>query len=254
MNFLKKIFLNLEEMGFIKTFLKILFYPFRRVEYLLFLKKIKKLDSKKEKFEFIHENNVWKSSESLSGEGSTIKSTENVRLFLPKIFEKFGINNFFDAPCGDLNWMKLVLDQCDINYIGGDIVENLVDDLNKNFSSDSRVFINIDITKDKLPDVDLMMVRDCLFHFSYGDIFSFLKNFKQSNIKFLLTTSHKTSKNYKNKNIDSGDFRLIDLFKEPFCFKSNFVYQIEDYIKPFPERSLYLWKKEDIPDFNSIEF
>ena len=53
---------------------------------------------------------------------------------------------------------------------------------------------------------------------------------------------------------ENSSLRLIDLFKEPFGFKSNFVYQIEDYIKPFPERSLYLWKKEDIPDVNSIEF
>ena len=69
----------------------------------------------------------------------------------------------FDAPCGDFNWMKLVLNKCDINYIGGDIVENLINDLNKQFSSSKRLFINIDITQDKLPDADLMMVRDCLF-------------------------------------------------------------------------------------------
>lgn len=253
MNIFKKFFLNLKELGLKRTLLKVFLYPFRKFEYLLSIKKIKNLESKKEKFEFIYDNNVWKNSESLSGAGSTLKSTENIRYYLPRLIEEFEINNLFDAPCGDFNWMKLVLDNCDISYIGGDIVENLINDLNKQFSSSKRLFINIDITQDKLPDADLMMVRDCLFHLSNEDVFSFLNNFKKSNIKYLLTTSHKTNENFKNKNIDSGDFRLIDLFKEPFAFPSNFLYQIEDYIKPYPERSMFLWRREDIPVITETE-
>ena len=50
-----------------------------------------------------------------------------------KIFNK----NFFDAPCGDFNWMKLVnFDDC--KYIGGDIVNLIISNNNKEFSKQQK--------------------------------------------------------------------------------------------------------------------
>ena len=41
--------------------------------------------------------------------------------------------------------------------------------------------------------------------------------------------------------------------KEPFAFSFKFLYQIEDYIKPYPERSMFLWRREDIPVITETE-
>ena len=45
--YFKKFFFNLKELGLKRTFLKVFLYPFRKFEYLLSIRKIKNLDSKK---------------------------------------------------------------------------------------------------------------------------------------------------------------------------------------------------------------
>ena len=90
-------------------------------------------------------------------------------------------------------------------------------------------FVKLDIRIDKLPVSDLMICRDCLFHFSYEDIFKFLDNFLISDIKYILLTSHLNTENkFENKNIVTGDFRKIDLFSKPFNFEKNYIYSFVD--------------------------
>ena len=105
-----------------------------------------------------------------------------------------------------------------------------------------------------------MICRDCLFHFSYEDIFKFFENFINSNIKFLLTTSHFNDYNnnksfFKNKNILTGDFRKIDLFSEPFSFKKNYLLSIEDRdsLDVTNHKFLYLFSREQINEFIKIK-
>jgi len=81
--------------------------------------------------------------------------------------------------------MKKV-DLSGITYIGADIVNELV---NKNYYKYDEEFMTLDITKDKLPRVDVVFVRDCLVHFSNKDIYKALKNIYKSGAKYLLTTT-----------------------------------------------------------------
>jgi hypothetical protein len=69
------------------------------------------------------------------------------------------------------------------------------------------------------------MVRDCLFHLSYEDINKFLKNIRNVNYKYLLTTTHidTIENNFKNMDIISGDARFINLFAKPFNFNNQDV-------------------------------
>lgn len=101
----------------------------------------------------------------------------------------------------------------EIDYIGGDIVNALILENNKKYASKHISFITLDITQDLLPDADLIIVRDCLFHLSYADISLFLKNLSKSKIKYILTTGHIE---VKNTDIVTGDFRKINLFTAPF--------------------------------------
>jgi hypothetical protein len=192
------------------------------------------------RFEYIFKNNLWDEQESASGEGSTLSYTKNVREHLPKIFKKFRISSVLDAPCGDFNWMQYVLRECDdINYIGGDIVDALIQENNRKYATSNISFVTIDITKDSLPDADLIIVRDCLFHLSYSDISLFLTNLSKSNIKYILTTSHVKK---ENANILTGHFREMNLFTKPFSWCEEFLYEIEE-----DERSMYLFKCDQLP-------
>jgi hypothetical protein len=233
--------------GLINTLDKSLkwFRIYLRKKWILYFNK-----SRKDVFTSIYNKNHWSSAESLSGEGSELIQTTSIRKHLPKLLKKFDCKSILDAPCGDFNWMKKIIINSEFKYIGGDIVEKLVLSNNLKYSSQKISFIKIDICEDNLPESDIMICRDCLFHLSYSDINKFLKNFVASNINYLLVTTHINKGNYfENKDISSGDFRLIDLFKDPFNLPNDINYRFDDYSDPVPPREMILLKRESLVDW-----
>jgi hypothetical protein len=223
-------------------------YPFgvrRRLAY----KNMLNLNSAKDRFSEIYEHNLWSSAESGSGEGSEIFYTAPLRQWLIENINSLDIKTFVDAPCGDFNWMKLVLPQVDINYIGLDIVEGVIEKNKAKHASDKICFGTANICEDELPDCDIIMVRDCLFHFCYEDINSFLVNLSKTNYKYLLTTTHKVDKYFENLDITTGDFRLIDLFSDPFCFDAeNINARVDDFPAGYSiKREMILVEKRFVP-------
>lgn len=224
-------------------------YPFgirRRKAYRAMLK----MSSQKERFSEIYNKNLWSSSESGSGEGSEIRYTEKLRKWLIINIHLLRINTLVDAPCGDFNWMKLVLPNVNVDYLGLDIVDSVIAQNKSKYSSDKINFEVANICEDKLPNCDLVMVRDCLFHLSYDDINRFLDNLSNTDYKYLLTTTHIVNKKFKNKNIATGDFRLIDLFSFPFSFDGEKVKsRVDDFPEGYPvKREMILIEKRYVPN------
>lgn len=213
-----------------------------------------KQEKVKDRFVTIYKKNLWSSKESKSGEGSEINQTRNLSIWLVKNIKKFKVNIFVDAPCGDLNWMKKILKKINIKYIGIDIVPQVIKKNKRIFSSKKVKFEIKDICKDKIPNCDLIMVRDCLFHLSYSDINKFLINLKKTKYKYLLTTTH-VGKDIINNDIISGDFRIFDLFSPPFNFKKkNVIEKINDFSFGYKHnrKIMILIQKKDVPE--SIKF
>ena len=158
--------------------------------------------------------NSWKSKESVSGTGSELEITKVIREGLKTLLSKYNIKSMLDAPCGDFNWMK-EFDLSNIEYIGADIIPPLIEENKNKYNLDFRV---LDVTSDILPEVDLILVRDCLVHLSNKNIFNFLTNLKNSKIKYLLVTSftdkdlgHEWRKSVINSDIPDGGWRPINL-------------------------------------------
>ncbi|GBU25052.1 hypothetical protein R83H12_01691 [Fibrobacteria bacterium R8-3-H12] len=166
-------------------------------------------------FTSIYKNNLWGSSESRSGTGSHIKTTENLQKALPELWKKYSVKTFLDAPCGDYNWMKEI-NKNNIKYLGIDIVEELIEN-NKKYEDKNVSFKMLDIITDELPEVDMILCKDCLQHLSYESVHKVLSNFKKSGSKYLLVTSYPLTQ--KNLDIKNGDFRPLNLFIEPFNLK-----------------------------------
>ncbi len=145
--------------------------------------------------------------------------------------------------------MKLVIPEVDINYIGLDIIDDLITKNKHKFESKKVNFKVANICQDELPSCDIIMVRDCLFHLSYYDINQFLINLSKTNYKYLLTTNHIVEKGFENTNIITGDFRIIDLFREPFDFDSKLVKdRVNDFIYvDIIKREMILIEKQDVP-------
>ena len=212
-------------------------------------KKMLQKETLQERFSDIYKKNFWNSDQSLSGVGSEIEYTESLRNWLVKVIPEYQIRKFVDAPCGDFNWMRLVLPKLNVEYFGFDIVESVISN-NKEAYSDKNIHFEVaNICKDELPECDLLMVRDCLFHLSNEDINKFLANIAKVDYKYLLTTSHVLDESFVNKDIVSGDFRLINLFIEPFNFRHESVIEfINDNPKEhdIPRHMIFI-AKDDVP-------
>lgn len=243
-----KLISKLKKDGLFSLFIAVLRYPWQIKERNSYQKMLT-LTNQKEKFSEIYKNNFWSSSESVSGEGSEIAYTEPLRKWLISIIEILKVKDFVDAPCGDFNWMKHVMPNVDINYIGLDIVDSLIRKNKSEYVSSKLDFRVANICKDALPACDMIMVRDCLFHLSYDDINNFLHNLAKTDYKYLLTTTHKVDPDFKNSNIITGDFRIIDLFSQPFYFDPNNVKnRVDDYPKGYPiKREMILIEKNFVP-------
>ena len=237
---LKKTRQYLADKGLIATVTKIVRYAARRVQMATILR-----GSTEDRFTKIYNDNIWLSDESRSGEGSELEFTQNLRTHLPRLFQTYQIKTFLDAPCGDFNWMRHVVKDTGITYIGGDIVKEMVAKLNET-DSDARVsFQHLNIIQDALPAADMMMVRECLFHFSYRDTYLFLENFCRHDIPYLLTTTHQPG-SFENMDIQTGDYRLINLFQAPYGFPDAPLEQIEDYIPPHAAREMCLFTRDQV--------
>jgi hypothetical protein len=190
-----------------------------------------------------YETNNWGDRESVSGSHSTVRYTEGLRTQLPELFRTFGVKRILDAPCGDYNWFRLVPRTADLTYIGADIVDALVERNQKAYGDAGTSFRHLDITQDRMPDADVWMCRDCLFHFSDRNIWRALQNFLQSDINYLLTTTFPEST--ENRNIATGDFRPLNLELPPFSFPSPIV-QLDDWIEGHSVKKLALWERADL--------
>lgn len=162
-------------------------------------------------FENIIDNNLWQGSESVSGTGSDLVQTFEIRKELPRIFRQYDIKSMLDIPCGDFYWMSEV-NLGTVKYIGADIVPSLIQ---KNREKCNNIFKVMDLIESPLPKVDLIFCRDCLVHLSFSEILKAIKNCKASGSKYLLTTSFP---NHGNIDIKTGGWRPLNLEVSPFGF------------------------------------
>jgi hypothetical protein len=195
----------------------------------------------KEVFSHYYEVNAWGNEESVSGSGSTIQYTENIRKMIPQLVNDLGVLVILDAPCGDYNWFRMIDWEREITYVGGDIVEALVERNQSNYGNSNTKFINLDIVHDVLPRADLWLCRDCLFHLSNCDILSVINNFLNSDIRYMLTTTYPNCD--RNINIPTGSDRLLNLQLPPFSFGKP-IRVIDDWIEGYSVRQLALWERE----------
>lgn len=196
-------------------------------------------------FGSIYRQHLWGDGESLSGAASSLTATAGVRTELPALLRELGIRSMLDIPCGDFHWMKEAALELDV-YIGADIVGELTK-ANKRFENEGRTFTTLDLTRDPLPKVDLVLCRDCLIHFSLLDARRGLDNIRASGSRYLLTTTF-TRSSRRNIDIVTGQWRPLNLQRPPFSLPAPLSVIREGWPGGgrFDDRSLGLWRMEDL--------
>ncbi|MDB5476646.1 MAG: hypothetical protein JWP49_2157 [Phenylobacterium sp.] len=195
-----------------------------------------------QRFTQAFEQNVWQDGESVSGAGSTLNYTSELRTTLPAMIRALGCQSVLDAPCGDFNWMKAV-DLSGLAYTGADIVAPMIEGLQRDWPQHG--FVCLDITKDPMPKADFVLIRDVLFHLSNPDVVRVLENFVNSGSAWLATSHsfHVT----EMADVESGPttFRPVNLMTSPFLFGPP-DHVLKDYVPGFLPRWLAIWPRETI--------
>lgn len=207
----------------------------------------------REVFSSIYREQAWNISdnESVSGPGSGLSQTAEIRLQIPRIIKQYGIESIFDIPCGDFHWLRQVDFsgvQSNVQYTGADIVPQLVERNNGLYAAENRRFIIFDLTSQPLPASDLILCRDCLVHFSFNDIKKAMDNVMESKSRYLLTTTF--TRQEENRDCVTGGWRALNFQIPPFDFPEPIDIIDEKCTEAgglFTDKCLALWKIENLP-------
>ena len=203
--------------------------------------------SLEQRFARIYQTNLWSDTESRSGAGSSLESTSQLRASLPPLLRSLGTQRLLDVPCGDFNWMSQV-DLTGIDYVGGDIVESIIEANRARYESGDRKFSRVDLTSGPLPDADVILCRDCLVHFSFDNIMAAFRTMRGSKARYLLTTTFLDRE--VNKDIVDGDWRPLNLVQSPFLLPAPQSVILEDCMEEggaYADKALAVWRVSDLP-------
>ena len=146
-----------------------------------------------------------------------------------------------DVGCGDFRSFR----DCQFNghYIGVDIVGDVIADNLNRYGGKTREFRKLDAVVGPLPEADVVLLREVLFHLSFEDAKKVLRNVTLSGAKYLIATNDGSI--WFNSDISSGDFRILNLLKSPFCLPPP-LHKIDDSLVA-EGRILATWQVQNLP-------
>ena len=170
-----------------------------------------------------YEKNSWTSNESRSGTGSHLEYTESIRKLIIELIDG-GVEYIWDCSCGDWNWMKEIRESLP-NYVGNDIVDELIE-VNKNkFGSDNIKFQCGDMLEElkklESASVDLILCRHTLEHLPTEYVTDVIKEIRRVAKQALITTntnegnSKITPNGYNARGINLSKDEYFEILGEP---------------------------------------
>jgi hypothetical protein len=196
----------------------------------------------KDIFTEIYRQNTWGSEETRSGPASSLERTAEIRESLSKLFQDLQIQSLLDCGCGDWNWMKTV-NLSGIQYMGVDIVDQLVTTLQNQFTADSVFFQQMDCTVDPPETADLWLARDFCSVLNFQQILHFFQRFLESKSKYIALTSIDTPK----QNVDSipGNIRPLNMRSSPFYMPEPIV-MVRDGFQWFSRKNCIVYSRSQV--------
>jgi hypothetical protein len=151
--------------------------------------------------------------ESVSGPGSFLSATTEVREWLPAVIRKYRIGLLADIPCGDAHWIDIPKLQC--VYVGFDVLPELIE-ANRE-GKPWYVWQVLDAVNEVPPPFDAILCRDLLVHLSLHDAQHVLANFRESGATWLIANTFPGEPNLELSESHPGwGWRPLDLQAPPF--------------------------------------
>ena len=210
-------------------------------------------------FEAIYRKRVWSRNvtqqDGGSGSGSTLVFTRGIRALLSELFDTLNISSVLDAPCGGMEWQQTLLKDIgaagrSLRYEGIDIVPSVIQKHRKRYLRWTNVsFKVLDMANDPVPrGHDLIFSRDALQHNKPSVIVSTLRNWAQSDAKWLLVSSYPNATRniaLRMRGVEAGKSFDIDLRKPPYCLEPTRMFrETLELSDPWADNSKFLYLYE----------
>ena len=198
-------------------------------------------------FQETYLKNLWGSSESVSGPGSTLAATSLLRQNLKAALKTLGVSSLVDAPCGDLNWIRH-LDYDFELYVGVDIVPELISKLRADPSLKGRNFQCNNIVTDILPSADAIFCRDCLVHLPFDLINNAINRWQLAGFKYAMVTTFPA--HLENTACQIGSWRALNFCAPPFNWPEPILLVSEFDVEmqwEYRDKSIGIWHLDSIP-------
>ncbi|MBK9155789.1 MAG: class I SAM-dependent methyltransferase [Chloracidobacterium sp.] len=147
-------------------------------------------------FSEIYAANLWggESGQFCSGEGSSEAFGDQYGAAIRMFIRDHKIRSVADLGCGDFTVAGKFV-SAEIDYIGIDVVEPLIERNRKTFGNEKVRFERLDISQDELPPADLCLIRQVLQHLSNAEISEILVKCRR--YPYLIVTEHYPGPNQK---------------------------------------------------------
>lgn len=206
--------------------------------------------SDKQVFTEIYDKNLW------GWKGSGIGAMKQYSMpfieYLQNFINSNNITSIVDIGCGDWEMMKYVNIPSNINYIGVDIVDKIIENNKKHYAKENISFEKIDNIKELSKyNGDLLIIKDVMQHWDTITIWYSIGHII-SNFKYALIVNNIVSQGAPsiNSEINAGNSRPLDLEVSPFFMKLR---KIKDYTLPNRVKRIYLYVAEDQPIANTLK-
>ena len=152
--------------------------------------------SLQDKFENIYEKSLW--GKNWKGEGGSGKgdgTSPDSRMWIKYITEfikEHNIGKIADLGCGDWKFSRFIpWKELGVQYVGYDVVEKVVENNNKEYSSTHVKFEHGDITAADVKGYNLVIIKDVLQHLSDEDILKVLDKVLAENQYVIIKNGYK---------------------------------------------------------------
>ncbi len=200
-------------------------------------------------FDEIYKEGFWGNG---SGGGSSLGASKPYVQFLEKFLKSYQIKRVVDVGCGDWQFMRYV-DLTGIDYTGIDAAQSVIAANERAFGTENIRFVHFDGDYGVVPKADLLLCKDVLQHLDTESVRSLIKSLIPR-FRYSLITNDVPKRSLLgrlidrlkrknlldayglNKDIDTGDYRLLDLRMPPFLLKGNVALEWEANPYSFAQR------------------
>jgi SAM-dependent methyltransferase len=185
-----------------------------------------------ETFARIYTSGAWAPSEEQfsSGSGSAGAAADEYCRHVVDFIRTHEIQSIVDLGCGDFRIGRRLVSETSVRYLGVDIVRDLIDWNNARFSSERIAFACADLTKERLPQAQLCLVRQVLQHLSNAEIQAALTHICKYPLALISEHVPKKPKSFNRDKPHGPDVRAyygsgVYVEKPPFSRKATLLWE-----------------------------